>query len=797
MASSASELLRSDPRFEPFLAPDFDAPAFASAALAADSATPPAAIVETLQAAAAALDVRLREEALAHQDSLLAHAARLADADAALQRLALSARSLAAAAARVLAEVAAPHAAAARRGAAAARLVATVELLRRAAHRARLVARLRAALAEAAAAAPGAGAAGLVRAARLLADIGEADAEADLSGLTAVAADAPFVRAAGGEVRRRAGDALRAGLAALSQADVGSALLALRCLGGLRAAADAAADAAAASVERAFAAALDPRRLAAAGAAGAGAAAAADPREPLWSGLAEAAEALRRAALEAWHLQRVLAKKRDPLTHELLSDGAGFGPGAPPPLERFWAAAGAGLARTFAAAHAGGRPGPVREALVVGYPRLAALLAEAAARLARDGAARDAPPALGPAAAAALAAAPAPLEAEYAARARARLTDAAAAAFPGGGRALPAAADVARFAARAHEELAAAAEGGERAAALAAGAVGAALRQAAQRAELMGAGAAELAPPPGGAAAAWAAAPPPCALRNAALSSALHELHRAAAALAPRLPPPAAAALAAPLEAVQAAALALAAPLFAALADAAAAALARLHELNLAGAGDAAVVETSAYARDLGRLLAAARGGLLARFAPPPGAAAPSVPKALAERLGARALALWARHAALARPLSAAGKLQLAKDGAEVEAAVAAHLAPPAALGTPLRAGRALRRLLFASNAELAAAAPGAGALKGVPRLEALLHLFSRAPAALEAPHARARLSPAQFSLWLDDHSEAEALRFISTALEAGAPKALKADPACGPLLALMRALAAGGGGSA
>ena len=42
MASSASELLRSDPRFEPFLAPDFDAPAFASAALAADSATPPA-----------------------------------------------------------------------------------------------------------------------------------------------------------------------------------------------------------------------------------------------------------------------------------------------------------------------------------------------------------------------------------------------------------------------------------------------------------------------------------------------------------------------------------------------------------------------------------------------------------------------------------------------------------------------------------------------------------------------------------------------------------------------------------
>jgi hypothetical protein len=80
--------------------------------------------------------------------------------------------------------------------------------------------------------------------------------------------------------------------------------------------------------------------------------------------------------------------------------------------------------------------------------------------------------------------------------------------------------------------------------------------------------------------------------------------------------------------------------------------------------------------------------------------------------------------------------------------------------------------------------------------LAALHHLFSRAPATLESPHTRSRLTPGQYSLWLDEHSQEEALKFARTALEAGAAKALAAAAAgkeseqLEQLLGVMRRLA-------
>ncbi len=46
-------------------------------------------------------------------------------------------------------------------------------------------------------------------------------------------------------------------------------------------------------------------------------------------------EALHGAAVAVWHLQRVLAKKRDPLTHVLFSDALQAA-GAVPPLDHLW-----------------------------------------------------------------------------------------------------------------------------------------------------------------------------------------------------------------------------------------------------------------------------------------------------------------------------------------------------------------------------------------------------------------------------------------------------------------------------
>jgi hypothetical protein len=51
----------------------------------------------------------------------------------------------------------------------------------------------------------------------------------------------------------------------------------------------------------------------------------------------------------------------------------------------------------------------------------------------------------------------------------------------------------------------------------------------------------------------------------------------------------------------------------------------------------------------------------LSKFSPVPSPHVPSFAAALVERLARRVLAFFVRHAALLRPLSQAGKLQLAK----------------------------------------------------------------------------------------------------------------------------------------
>lgn len=137
----------------------------------------------------------------------------------------------------------------------------------------------------------------------------------------------------------------------------------------------------------------------------------------------------------------------------------------------------------------------------------------------------------------------------------------------------------------------------------------------------------------------------------------------------------------------------------------------------------------------------------------------PTVPRALAQRLAARLLTVYVRHASLLRPVSHAGALQLAKDAGELEAAAAQQLAPLDALQAPVGRLRAFRRALFMDAAALGAgaAAAAAGGGKGVAGGKAagpqagelppsvVLHLlFSRAPAAVASPHARQGLTPAQ-----------------------------------------------------
>eukprot|EP00887_Chlorella_sp_A99_P006562 scaffold3.g6562.t1 len=799
------EVLR-DSQFAPFLDDDFDAASFASHALAGNRQTSAQQQLEQLQQGIAQLDAALRAEVLRRQDALIGGTARLGEAEAAVQRIALSVRSLQSVAARVRAEIAEPYSALSAKSRQLANLQATVDLLRHVIHRLKLVQRLRAQMA-----AEGGGVLELAKAARLLYDVAAVDEETDLSGIDAVEADREFLAATRVRVRAAAEAALQAGLDAPSQADVGSALQVLYNLGELRQAVDQQVDSSCAALGRELAAALDPRKLTAAGGAGPGGGpggvkslvsplpgTTAKVQDVLWQRLGGAADLLARAALRTWHLQRVLLKKRDPLSHVLFVDVAA--PGEEPlPLDRFWSKATTALADCFSAAFSTAHGG---FALINSFPRLAGLLEEACTRLARDSAVRDAGHALRPDQAAVLLDAAADFQNAFLGSALARMTEAVGAAFPGGGRGLPGASELQKCVSRVHEELKAAGGGGPRLAALAAGAAGKALLLAAERAEYMAATGPDLRAVAG-----------PCTapqLRNLTLCNCLQEVHRGVSALLPRVPPAAAAALAPPLEALQATALELVAPTFQAIAEAAEAALLRMHEQHWGGgdaggkaggeaAGGAAaplpeVVDTSPYMAQLARHLAHCRVEFLSKLSPSPTSPLPSVGRVLVERLAARLAVCAVRQACLLRPLGQAGKLQLAKDLAELEAALSQHLVPLEGLGRPARALRALRRLLFLDTPALAASP----LLADVPPTAALGLLYARAPAALESPHARAGLTPAQYSLWLDEHSPEDAVAFVRKAFEACEKKAAGA-PGAAEVLSLMRTLLAraGAGGAA
>ena len=80
------------------------------------------------------------------------------------------------------------------------------------------------------------------------------------------------------------------------------------------------------------------------------------------------------------------------------------------------------------------------------------------------------------------------------------------------------------------------------------------------------------------------------------------------------------------------------------------------------------------------------------------------------------------------------------QDMAELESAVADNLLPVDAIGAPHRVLRAFRPLIFLSTPELASSL----LVSALPPSMVLHHMYSRAPAALQSPHARSGFTPAQ-----------------------------------------------------
>ncbi|XP_072509157.1 conserved oligomeric Golgi complex subunit 5 isoform X1 [Notamacropus eugenii] len=135
------------------------------------------------------------------------------------------------------------------------------------------------------------------------------------------------------------------------------------------------------------------------------------------------------------------------------------------------------------------------------------------------------------------------------------------------------------------------------------------------------------------------------------------------------------------------------------------------------------------------------------------------------EAIAQRAIELFVRNASLLRPLGEGGKMRLAADFAQMELAVAPLCRRVSDLGKSYRLLRSFRPLLFQTSEHVA----NSPALGDIIPFSIIIHfLFTRAPSELKSPFQRAEWSHARYSQWLDDHPlEKDRLLLIRGALEA------------------------------
>uniref|UniRef100_A0A8C5R7Q9 Conserved oligomeric Golgi complex subunit 5 n=1 Tax=Leptobrachium leishanense TaxID=445787 RepID=A0A8C5R7Q9_9ANUR len=135
------------------------------------------------------------------------------------------------------------------------------------------------------------------------------------------------------------------------------------------------------------------------------------------------------------------------------------------------------------------------------------------------------------------------------------------------------------------------------------------------------------------------------------------------------------------------------------------------------------------------------------------------------EAIAQRAIEIFVRNASLLRPLGEGGKMRLAADFAQMELAVAPLCRRVADLGKSYRLLRSFRPLLFQTSEHIANSS-SIGDI--IPYSAILQFLFTRAPPELKSPYQRAEWSVARYSQWLDDHpSEKDRLILIRGAIEA------------------------------
>ncbi|KAL6543351.1 Conserved oligomeric Golgi complex subunit [Orobanche hederae] len=775
---SKLDTFSSDAIFSAFLSPDFNPTQFSSAALSSGSA---ASRIEKLQEGLRLLDTQLRQDVLSRHHDLLDQLSSIKVTESSLFSLRSSLSSLQSYIRRTRTELSEPHRVIEVQTHQLNNLHSTLLYLQYSLRALRLIQKLRNLVDSQ----PDSSRWDLSKAAQLHCDILTLYIEHHLSGIDAVDTELKWVTEIGSKIREEGMKVLEKGLESLNQPEVGLGLQVFYNMGELRGTIDGLVSKYKQIGLKSVNNALDMKAISGGGYSGGGPGgvqrhgtpqigSGAKAREALWQRMSGCVDQLHSVLLAVWHLQRVLSKKRDPFTHVLLLDEV-MQEGDPLLTDRVWDA----LIKSFASQLKSifTASNFVKETFTVGYPKLVMMIDNLLERISRDTDVKGVPPALSSEGKEQMVASVEVFQTAFLALCLTRLSDLVNSVFSMSNRGgIPSKEHISRITSRIQEEVEAVQQDG-RLTLLVLREINKVLILLAQRVEYQistGPEARQITGPA-----------TPAQLKNFTLYQHLQEIHTRITSMLSGLPTVAADVLSPALGAVHGVAGDSVTSLFQAMLDRLESCILQIHDQNFGTLG-AMDSNASPYMEDLQKNTIHFRTEFLSRLLPSSGAISMGIETIctrLVRSMASRVLIFFLRQASLVRPLSESGKLRMARDMAELELVVAQNLFPVEQLGAPYRALRAFRPVIFLETSQLGSSP----LLRDLPPSVVLHHLYSRAPEDLQSPLQRNKLTPLQYSLWMDSQGEDQIWKGIKATLDDYATRVrARGDKEFSPIYPLM-----------
>ncbi|KAH0722028.1 hypothetical protein KY289_005072 [Solanum tuberosum] len=779
-ASSPLDSFTSDPIFSSFLSSDFDSTRFSSAALSSGST---ASRIEKLQEGLRLLDHQLRHEVLTRHHDLLNQLTSLRAAESALSTLRSSVSSLQSSLRRVRSELSDPHQVIEAKTLQLSNLHSATELLQSTIRTIRLSKKLR----DLMDLTQDPEKLDLSKAAQLHFEILSLYNEYHLAGIDVVDLELKWVLEIGQKLRAEGMKVLEKGLEGLNQAEVGAGLQVFYNMGELRGTVDGLVSKYKAMGVKSITTALDMKSISVGGGFGPGGVqrsgtpqfgGSAKAKDALWQRMSGCMDQLHSIVVAVWHLQRVLSKKRDPFTHVLLLDEV-MQEGDPILTDRVWEALGKSFANQMKSTFS--TSSFVKEIFTLGYPKLFSMLENLLERISRDTDVKGVPPALSSEAKDQMLSSIEIFQTAFLTLCLSRLSELVNTVFPVSSRGtVPSKDHIARIISRIQEEIEAV-QMDARLTLLVLREINKVLLLLSERTEYQISAGPEARQITGPAT--------PAQVKNFALCQHLQEIHTRISSMVAGLPAIATDILSPALGSIYGVAGDSVTPLFQSMLDRLESCILQIHDQNFGSLGMDAAMDNNAspYMEELQKSILHFRSEFLSRLLPSSSnsltTGSETICTTLVRSMASRVLIFFIRHASLVRPLSESGKLRLARDMAELELAVGQNLFPVEQLGAPYRALRAFRPVIFLETSQLASSP----LRQDLPPSVILHHLYSRGPEELQSPLQRNRLTPMQYSLWMDSQGEDQIWKGIKATLDDYAAKVRsRGDKEFSPVYPLM-----------